>query len=104
MTDMKPTLVELLNERLRMVQVLSGMNARHLLTRQIAAGTDMGILQIEQEIVKSGASPARSAALRELQERRDKTGASMEADDQALSALELQLAEIDRQIAAAGRQ
>jgi hypothetical protein len=104
MTDMKPTVVELLNERLRMVQVLSGMNARHLLNRQIAAGADIGILQIEQEIAKSGASPDSSAALRELQERRDKTGATMEAEDEALSALERQLAEIDRQIAAGGRQ
>jgi flagellar biosynthesis GTPase FlhF len=104
MRDMKPALVELLNERLRMVQVLSGMNARHLLNRQIAAGTEIAILQIEQEVVKSGASPAKSAALRELQERRDKTGATMEAEGEALSALELQLAEIDRQIAAGGRQ
>ena len=95
-----PAVVEALKERLRVVQEISRLNARHLLNRQACGGAEFEILQVEREIETAGESKLRAAALEGARERRQRATAAMADCDVELAALDLRLADLDRRIAA----
>ncbi|MFB9267289.1 hypothetical protein ACFFWD_29720 [Bradyrhizobium erythrophlei] len=94
------TLVEVLKRRLQVVQEISSAQSRHLLNRQLGGGAEFEIQQIESEIAATGVSEALAASLRDARVRLQEANAAMEACDTECEALESQLEELDRWIAA----
>ncbi|MDQ0391931.1 hypothetical protein [Labrys monachus] len=104
MSDSDGSIAAMLRERLRIVQEVSRLTARHLLNQQIAGGADFAIMRMEGEREDGETPEARAAALREELQRRDAARSAMVADDIALAGLESQIEELDRRIAAVERE
>lgn len=95
-----PAVVSALKQRLEVVQSLALVNARHLLNQQALGGAEFEILGIERDIAEEGPSQMRSEDLAQaLGRRRQARGAIAECEER-LAALELQLEDLDRRIAA----
>lgn len=95
-----PSLVDLLEQRLRIVQETAAAQSRNVLHRQLGGGTEFEILGIEQEIATTGWSHALATALANARERLREANATVAACDADCVALELRLEELDRRIAA----
>jgi hypothetical protein len=93
-------LVEMLAQRLQIVQEISSAQSRNLLNRQLGGGAEFEIQQIEQEIAATGSSHARAKALEDARERLQRASAEMAECDGLCATLELRLEEVDRWIAA----
>ena len=93
-------LVEMLKQRLLIVQEISSAQSRSLLNRQLGGGTEFEIQRIEREIAATGASHALAKALEDARERLQNANAGMAACDAHCAALERRLEELDRWIAA----
>lgn len=92
-------LVEMLRERLLVVQQLSAAQSWNLLNRQLAGGAEFEIQRIEQEIAATGGSHALTDAIEEAHERLEEARAGMATCDAQCAALERSLGELDRCIA-----
>jgi hypothetical protein len=93
------TLVEVLKQRLQVVQEISSAQSCQLLNRQRGGGAEFEIEQIKREIAATGASEARTASLQDARARLQEANAAMEACDAECAALELRLEDLDRRIA-----
>lgn len=93
-------LVEMLTQRLQVVQDISSAQSRNLLNRQLGGGAEFDIQRIEQEIATRGPSYALAKALDDARERLRKANTEMAECDAHCAALELRLEELDRWIAA----
>jgi cell division septum initiation protein DivIVA len=94
-----PTLVDVLKQRLLVVQEISSAQSRNLLNRQLGGGAEFDIQRIEREIAATGASHALINALEDARERLQEANAGMAACDAHCAALERRLEELDRLIA-----
>ena len=92
-------LVEMLKERLFVVQQISAAQSWSLLNRQLAGGAEFEIQRIEQEIAATGGSHAITDAIDEAHERLKEAKAGMATCDAQFAALERRLEELDRCIA-----
>ncbi|MCP1767266.1 hypothetical protein [Bradyrhizobium japonicum] len=93
-------LVEMLKERLLVVQQISAAQSWTLLNQQLAGGAEFEIQRIEQEIAATGGSHAFAHAIEEeAHERLKEAKAGMLACDVQCAALERRLEELDRRIA-----
>ena len=92
-------LVEMLKERLFVVQQISAAQSWNLLNRQLAGGAEFEIQRIEQAIAATGGSHAFVYAIEEAHERLKEAKAGMAACDTQCAALERRLEELDRCIA-----
>ncbi|WP_454648728.1 hypothetical protein [Bradyrhizobium liaoningense] len=92
-------LVEMLKERLFVVQQISAAQSWNLLNRQLAGGAEFEIQRIEQEIAATGGSHAFACAIEEAHERLKDAKAGMATCDAQCAALERRLEELDRCIA-----
>jgi hypothetical protein len=95
------TLAEVLKRRLQVVQEISAAQSSQLLNRQRGGGAEFEIEQIECEIAAAGATEPLTAALQGARARLQELNAAMQACDAECAALELQLEDLDRQIAEA---
>lgn len=95
-------LVEVLEQRLKVVQEISSVQSRNLLNRQIGGGAEFELLQIEQEIAATGSTHALGKRLAGARDRLQKANAEVAACDAHCAALERRLEELDRLIAADG--
>jgi hypothetical protein len=95
-----PTVVEMLIQRLQVVQEISAAQSRNLLNRQLGGGAEFEIQGIEQEIAASGCSRELARTLADARERLRKANAEMAECDAHCAALEQRLEELDRRIAA----
>jgi hypothetical protein len=94
-----PTLVDVLKQRLLVVQEISSAQSRNVLNRQLGGGAEFDIQRIEREIAATGASHALINALEDARERLQEANAGMAACDAHCAALERRLGELDRLIA-----
>ncbi len=94
------TLVEMLTQRLQVVQEIAAIQSRNLLNRQLGGGAEFEILRIEREIAATGWSHALADALADARERLQEANAQAAACEVECGALELRLEELDRWIAA----
>lgn len=94
------TVVEMLTQRLQVVQEISAAQSRNLLNRQLSGGAEFDIQGIEQEIAASGCSHELARTLADARERLRKANAAMSECDAHCAALEQRLEELDRWIAA----
>lgn len=94
-----PTLVEMLKERLLVVQEISAAQSRNLVNRQLGGGTEFEIQRIEREIAATGASHVLAKALEDARERLKSANAGMAACDAQCAALEQRLEDLDTWIA-----
>lgn len=94
------TVVEMLAQRLQVVQEISAAQSRNLLNRQLGGGAELDIQGIEQEIAASGCSRDLARTLADAGERLRKANAEMAECDAHCAALEQRLEELDRCIAA----
>ena len=98
--DLSP-LVELLKQRLKVVQEISSVQSRNLFNRQLGGGAELEIIQIERDIAAKGSSQSHVETLADARKRRQN------ADDATLECnahcaeLERRLEQLDRSIAAA---
>ncbi|TAI66936.1 hypothetical protein [Bradyrhizobium sp. Leo170] len=104
MSGDSPTLVEMLKQRLLVVQEISSAQSRNLLNRQLGGGAEFEIQRIEREIAATGASHALAAALEDARGRLQNANAKMAVCDAHCAALERRLEELDGWIAAAGER
>ncbi|ULK97219.1 hypothetical protein [Bradyrhizobium sp. I71] len=95
-----PTVVEMLTQRLQVVQEISAAQSRNLLNRQLGGGAEFEIQCIEQEIAASGCSRELARTLADARERLRKANAEMAECDAHCAVLEQRLEELDRRIAA----
>ncbi|MGY4569569.1 hypothetical protein [Bradyrhizobium sp. USDA 3256] len=100
MSDDSPTLVEVLKERLVVVQEMSAAQSRNLLNLQLGGGAEFEIQEIEREIAATGVSHAFAEALEEARARLKNATAGMAVCDAQCAALERRLEDLDRRIAA----
>jgi hypothetical protein len=96
-----PTVVEMLPQRLRVVQEISALQSRNLLNRHLSGGAEFEIQGIEQEIAATGGSHELARALTDAWKRFQMATAEAEECDTRCAALEQRLEELDRWIAAA---
>ena len=94
------TVVEMLTERLQVVQEISAAQSRNLLNHQLSGGAEFDIQGVEREIAASGCSHELARTLADARERLRKANAAMAECDAHCAALEQRLAELDRWIAA----
>ncbi|WP_027550978.1 hypothetical protein [Bradyrhizobium sp. Cp5.3] len=94
------TVVEMLTQRLQIVQEISAAQSRNLLNRQLSGGAEFDIQGTEQEIAASGCSRELVRTLADARERLRKANAEMAECDAHCAALEQRLEELDRCIAA----
>jgi hypothetical protein len=92
--------VEMLTQRLQVVQEISAIQARNLLNRQLGGGAEFEIQGIEQEIAATGCSSKLARALADARERLQKANAEMAECDAHCAALERCLEQLDRWISA----
>ena len=92
-------LVDVLKQRLLVVQEISSIQSRSLLNRQRSGGAEFEIERIEREIAATGASHALADALKDARERMQQANTELAACDAHCAALELRLEELDRLIA-----
>jgi hypothetical protein len=95
-----PTVVEMLTQRLQVVQEISAAQSRNLLNRQLGGGAEFEIQGIEQESAASGCPRELARTLADARERLRKANAEMAECDAHCAALEQRLEELDRRIAA----
>jgi hypothetical protein len=88
--------VEMLTQRLQVVQEISAIQARNLLNRQLGGGAEFEIQGIEQEIAATGCSSKLARALADARERLQKANAEMAECDAHCAALERCLEQLDR--------
>ncbi|MFQ3456603.1 hypothetical protein PMN64_25290 [Bradyrhizobium sp. UFLA01-814] len=100
MSDDSPTLIEVLKERLLVVQEISAAQSRNLSNLQLGGGAEFEIQEIEREIAATGVSHALAEALEEARARLKSAAAGMAACDAQCAALERRLEDLDRRIAA----
>ncbi|MCA6100869.1 hypothetical protein ACVIHI_001624 [Bradyrhizobium sp. USDA 4524] len=100
MSDDPPILIEVLKERLAVVQEISAAQSRNLLNFQLGGGAEFEIQEIEREIATTGASHALAQALEEARARLKSATAGMAACDTQCAVLERRLDDLDRRIAA----
>ncbi|MCC8961362.1 hypothetical protein H8A95_03270 [Bradyrhizobium sp. Pear76] len=100
MSDDPSIQIELLKERLAVVQEISAARSRNLLNLQLGGGAEFEIQEIEREIATTGVSHALSEALEEARARLKNAAAGMAACDAQCAVLERRLEDIDRRIAA----
>jgi hypothetical protein len=94
-----PTLVEVLKQRLLVVQEISSTQSRNLLNRQLGGGAEFEIERIERDIAATGASHVLTNALKDARQRLQNANSEMAACDAHCAALERRLEELDRWIA-----
>jgi hypothetical protein len=94
------TVVEMLTQRLQVVQEISAAHSRNLLNRQLSGGAEFEIQGIEQEIAASGGSDALAKSLADARERMQMANAEMVECATHCAALEQRLEELDEWIAA----
>jgi cell division septum initiation protein DivIVA len=94
-----PTLVDVLKQRLLLVQEISSAQSRNVLNRQLGGGAEFEIERIEREIAATGASHVLINELKDARERLQRANAEMAACDAQCAALERRLEELDRWIA-----
>ena len=94
------TALQMLAQRLQIVQEISAVQSRTLLNRQLGGGAEFEIEGIEQKIAASGCSPDRGRALADARERLRRANAEMAECDAHCAVLEQRLEELDRCIAA----
>jgi hypothetical protein len=94
-----PTLVDVLKQRLLVVQEISSTQSRNVLNRQLGGGAEFEIERIEREIAATGASHALTNELKDARERLQGANAEMAACDAHCAVLERRLEELDRLIA-----
>ncbi|MHC1949007.1 hypothetical protein IF803_32220 [Bradyrhizobium sp. UFLA06-06] len=100
MSNAPSTLIEVLKERLVVVQQISAAQSRNLLNLQLGGGAEFEIQEIEREIAAAGASRPLAEALEEARARLSSATAGMAACDAQCAALEQRLEDLDRWIAA----
>lgn len=100
MSTGSPTLVEVLQQRLQIVQEISSVQSRNLLNRQLGGGAELQLQQIEQEIAATGSSHGLVDALEGARERLKNANAAIATCDAHCAALERRLEELDEWIAA----
>jgi hypothetical protein len=100
MSTGSPTLVDVLQQRLQVVQEISSIQSRNLLNRQLGGGAELHLQRIEQEIAAAGSSRALVDALKDARERLENATAAIAACDAHCAALERRLEELDEWIAA----
>jgi len=93
------TLVDMLKQRLQVVQEIASAQSRNLLNRQLGGGAEFEIQRIEQQIAATGWSHALAHTLADARERLQEANAKAAACDADCAALELRLDELDRWIA-----
>jgi hypothetical protein len=93
--------VEILTQRLHVVQEISAVQSRNLHNRQLSGGAEFEIQRIEQEIAATGGSHELARALADAWKRFQMATAEAEECDTRCAALEQRLEELDRWIAAA---
>ncbi|MBR1025047.1 hypothetical protein JQ559_15195 [Bradyrhizobium viridifuturi] len=94
------TVVQMLTQRLQVVQEISAIQSRNLLHRQLGGGAEFEIRGIEQEIAVSGCTHGLAKALADARERLQMASAEIAECDAHCAALEQRLEELDRCIAA----
>jgi hypothetical protein len=94
-----PALVDVLKQRLLVVQEISYTQSRNLQNRQLGGGAEFEIERIEREIAATGASDALADALKDARERLQRADIEMAACDAHCAALERRLEELDKLIA-----
>ncbi|MDH2380830.1 hypothetical protein [Bradyrhizobium sp. CER78] len=95
------TLVDVLNQRLQVVQEIASVQSRNLLHRQRRGGIEVEIQRIEKEIGTAGISDTLAGSLADARDRLQRESTEMAAGDAHCAELERRLEELDRQIAAA---
>ncbi|MGX1104358.1 MULTISPECIES: hypothetical protein [Bradyrhizobium] len=100
MSNAPSTLIEVLKERLVVVQEISAAQSRNLLNLQLGGGAEFEIQEIEREIAAAGVSDTLAKALEEARTRLENVTAGMAASDAQCAALERRLEDIDKRIAA----
>jgi hypothetical protein len=100
MTDSSPSLVETLQKRFEFGRSISAVTARKLSRQQAAFGAEIIMQQQLRDIEKLGDSPARQTVLAEATRSFDAAQSAVGACDIELAELEAQVAVLDRQIAA----
>ncbi|MGY8630956.1 hypothetical protein RAD15_00490 [Bradyrhizobium sp. 14AA] len=93
------TLVDMLKERLLVVQQISAVQSRSLLHRQLGGGAGFEIQRIEREIAEIGASYAFTKTLEDARGRLASADAGMAECEARCAALERRLEDLDRWIA-----
>ena len=94
------TVVEMLTQRLQIVQQISAVQSRNLLHRQLSGGAQFEFEGIEQEIAVSGCTHDLAKALADARERFQIANAEIAECDALCAALEQRLEELDKCIAA----
>jgi len=100
MTDQADTRTELLTRRLALVAKLSALTAEALRLNQKLSGVQMDVLRIELEIGRTGAS---GQLVQDLHEAENRAGAIEAAEAECgerIAAMEDQVEELDRMLAA----
>jgi len=100
MSDGSMNALQMLAQRLQIVQEISTVQSRNLLNRQLGGGAEFEIEGIEQQIAASGCSRDLAKTLADARERLRKANAEMAECDARCSALGQRLEELDRCIAA----
>jgi hypothetical protein len=100
MTSDPPALVELLRQRLQVVQEISSLQSRNLLNHQVGGGAELEIVQIERDIANEGRSQSLVRALEDARERLQRASDATVECDAHCAVLERRLEELDKCIAA----
>lgn len=101
MSQDRSALVELLKQRLEIVQELSLVQSRGVLNRQRGGGADFEIAQLERKIADGGCSRSFVETLADARERRRKADDAEAECNSRCAELEQRLEQLDRSIAAA---
>ncbi|MDQ6435859.1 hypothetical protein RB623_17520 [Mesorhizobium sp. LHD-90] len=102
MTDQTVARDTLLARRLALVATLSGLTAEMQKHNQVLAGIEMGVLRIELEIGRTGASEQLVRDLHEAEQAAEPAMALRAECEQRIEAAEREVEAVDRDLAAAG--
>jgi len=104
MTDATPVRVELLGRRLSLVATLSGLNAEVLKLTQLLGAIEMDIQRMELELGRNGASEQLVRDLHGAETNAASIRTALSDCEERVAAAERHVDEIDRLLAASGRE
>jgi len=104
MTDAPPVRVELLERRLSLVVGLSGLNAEALKWTQLLGAIEMDIQRMELELDRNGASEQLVRDLHGAETSAASIRIALSDCEERIAAAERQVDEVDRLLAASGRE
>ncbi len=95
---------DILAERMQVVLAIGEANAAIQKTQALMGGVQIDVMNVEEQLEASGPTPELNAALEAVYDRDDAAKASLAIAQAKLDTLEEQLAELDRELAAASPQ